>query len=248
VAKPSAITVLIVNADDFASGATATDAICEAFDARAITSASGMVWMRDSVRAATIAAERALPLGLHLNLTLPFSGADVPRAAQERQRRLTELFTRDGWWREADRRFERGLLRDAIEDQVERFCEQFGQPTHIDGHHHVHVYDEVLAVLPRTWPVRRILRTPGQADAGLDSRERRLHQSFRGPDLSLAFERIHPALGGSGVQVLERARERCVEVMTHPLQAAEQEALKGSLWRATLDSLPLGSYVDLRAD
>jgi predicted glycoside hydrolase/deacetylase ChbG (UPF0249 family) len=237
--------VLIVNADDFGGSATATNAICEAFDAAVITSASGMVWMRDSPRAAGIARERNLPLGLHLNLTLPFSGRDVPRDAQERQLRLTELFTRDGWWKEADRRFDRELLRGAIEDQVGRFCEQFGQPTHIDGHHHVHLYDAVLDLLPRTWPLRPPLRAPAQADARLNRRERRLRRRFRAPDLAFAFERVHPAGGGAGLEVLDRARFTCVEVMTHPRQTSEMEALLDSDWRATLDSLPLGCYTDM---
>jgi chitin disaccharide deacetylase len=240
--------MLIVNADDFGGSATATDAICEAFEAAAITSASGMVWMRDSARAASISVERALPMGLHLNLTLPFSGREVPRSVQERQLLLTELFTRDGWWKEADRRFDRELLRGAIEDQVERFCEQFGEPTHIDGHHHVHLYDAVLDLLPRTWPLRPPLRAPARADARLNRRERRLRRRFRAPDLSFAFERVHPALGGAGLEALDRARSICVEVMTHPRQPSEMEVLRASEWRAALNSLPLGSYADLMRD
>jgi predicted glycoside hydrolase/deacetylase ChbG (UPF0249 family) len=242
--------MLIVNADDFGSGSNVTDAICEAFDAAVITSASGMVWMHDSTRAADIAVERSLPLGLHLNLTLPFSGLDVSQSVQERQRRLTEIFTRDGWWREAGRRFDRELLRSAIEDQVERFCEQFGEPTHIDGHHHVHLYEAVLELLPRTWPLRPPLRAPAQAGARLNRRERRLHRRFRAPDLSFAFERVHPAVGGTGLEVLDRAREVCVEVMTHPhpRKPSETAVLFASEWRAVLDSLPLGCYADLTRD
>jgi chitin disaccharide deacetylase len=237
--------MLIVNADDFGGSATATNAICEAFDAAVITSASGMVWMRDSPRAASIAVERALPLGLHLNLTLPFSGRDVPQGVRERQRQLTELFTSDGWWKEAGRRFDRELLRGAIEDQVERFCEQFGEPTHIDGHHHVHLYEAVLDLLPRTWPLRPPLRAPAHVDSRRNRRERRLHRRFRAPDLSFAFERVHPAAGGTGLGVLDRARHVCVEVMTHPRNPSETEAMLAFEWRATLDSLPLGSYADL---
>jgi chitin disaccharide deacetylase len=237
--------MLIVNADDFGGSSTATNAICEAFDAAAITSASGMVWMRDSERAAGIAAERGLPLGLHLNLTLPFSGRDVPQGVQERQQQLTEIFTRDGWWKEAARRFDRELLRAAIEDQVERFREQFGEPTHIDGHHHVHLYEAVLDLLPRTWPLRPPLRAPAQAGARRNLRERRLHRRFRAPDLSFAFERVHPAVGGIGLEVLDRARDVCVEVMTHPRKPSEGEVLLAPEWRATLDSLPLGCYADL---
>jgi predicted glycoside hydrolase/deacetylase ChbG (UPF0249 family) len=238
--------VLIVNADDFGATRSTTDAICETFDAAAITSTSAMVWMSDSARAAGIALERDLPLGLHLNLTLPFSGRDVPQSVRERQLRLTEVFTRDGWWKEAGRRFDRKLLQAAIDDQLERFCEQFGQPTHIDGHHHVHLYAAVLDLLPQTWPIRPPLRAPAQADARHNKRERHLHRRFRAPDLAFALVRLQQAAGEAGLEVLDCARRQCVEVMAHPRQPGEMEFLLSSEWRAMLDSLTLGSYADLK--
>src|SRR5271166_6485686 len=99
--------MLIVNADDYGAGTSATNAICEAFDAGAITSTSGMVWMNDSARAASCAAERGLPVGLHLNLTLPFAASDVPRDVRERQQQLTEVFTSDSWHEDPTRRADR---------------------------------------------------------------------------------------------------------------------------------------------
>jgi chitin disaccharide deacetylase len=237
--------MLIVNADDFGATATATDAICRTFDAEVITSASAMVWMKDSPRAAGIAIERALPLGLHLNLTLPFSGLDMSRSVQERQLRLTEIFTRDGWWREAGRPVDRKLLHAAIEDQVERFCKQFGQPTHIDGHHHVHLYDAVLDLLPQRWPIRPPLRTLAQVDARPNRREGRLHRRFRAPDLAFTLGSLQPATGDGVLKALDCARRLCVEVVAHPLVAEDMEFLLSTGWRATLDSLTLGSYADL---
>jgi chitin disaccharide deacetylase len=237
--------VLIVNADDFGATRSTTDAISETFDAFAITSTSAMVWMSDSARAADIATERGLPLGLHLNLTLPFSSRDVPQSVLERQLRLTEVFTRDGWWKEAGRRFDHKLLQAAIDDQLERFCEQFGQPTHIDGHHHVHLYAAVLDLLPQTWPIRPLLRDPAQAEARYNKRERHLHKRFRAPDLTLALTRLQTATGDAALEVLDCARRLCVEVMVHPRQPVEMELLMSPAWRARLDSLTLGSYADL---
>jgi len=237
--------MLIVNADDYGAATSATNAICEAFDDRAITSASGMVWMGDSARAASLAGERGLPVGLHLNLTLPFAARDVPPGVRERQRRLTEVFTSDGWREDASHWPDRGLLREAIDEQIERFCEQFGQPTHIDGHHHVHVYDAVLELLPTTWPIRQLLRTPERVDARPSRRELNLRRRFVTPDVTLAFEHVHPAVGGAGLEALDRAKEVCVEVMTHPQRRVELDALMGSEWRATLATLPLGCYLDL---
>jgi predicted glycoside hydrolase/deacetylase ChbG (UPF0249 family) len=237
--------MLIVNADDFGATPSTTDAIRKAFDAAAITSTSAMVWMIDSSRAAGIAAEQDLPLGLHLNLTLPFSARDVPQSVRERQLRLTDLFTRDGWWKEAERRFDRKLLRTAIDDQLERFREQFGQPTHIDGHHHVHLYAAVLDLLPQTWPIRPPLRAPEQLEARPNRRERQLHRRFRAPDLALSLTRLQSATGELDLEVLDCARRLCIEVMAHPRQPSEMELLTAPEWRARLDSLTLGTYADL---
>jgi chitin disaccharide deacetylase len=238
--------MLIINADDFGAVTSTTDAVCEAFDAAVITSTSGMVWMSDSVRAAGIAAERGFPLGLHLNLSLPFSARDVPRSVQDRQLRLTEVFTRDGWWKEPGRRFDPKLLRDAIDDQVERFCKQFGQPTHIDGHHHVHLYEAVLDLLPRTWPIRPPLRAPERVDAPPNRRERHVRRRFCTPDIALALDGLRPVPDGAGLELLDRAHKLSVEVMAHPRQPHEMKFLMSPECRAVLDSLTLGSYGDLR--
>jgi predicted glycoside hydrolase/deacetylase ChbG (UPF0249 family) len=237
--------MLIINADDFGASRTASDAICQAFDAGVVTSTSGMVWMSDTIRAAHAASERGLPVGLHLNLTLPFTSREVPPDVRDRQRRLTETFTSNGWRDAKAQRPTIDLLRDAIRDQLDSFCKHFGPPTHIDGHHHVHLHEAVLELLPRTWPIRPVPRRPAEADARPDRRARNLRTRFLTPDLTFAFEQVHPALGGTGLDLLIRARTACIEVTTHPRRDVELEALLGSEWRETLAALPLGCYTDL---
>lgn len=238
--------MLIVNADDFGAGKTTTDPICQAFDAGVVTSTSGMVWMSDTIRAARIAVERSLPVGLHLNLTLPFTSREVPPEVRDRQRRLTEIFTSDGWRDTKARRPTVELLRDAIRDQLESFCKHFGQPTHIDGHHHVHLHEAVLELLPRTWPIRPVPRRPAEADARPGRRARSLRAHFLAPDLTFTFEHVHPDVGGTGLDLLARAHTACIEVTTHPQREVELRALLGSEWRDALAALPLGNYADLR--
>jgi chitin disaccharide deacetylase len=240
--------VLIVNADDVGASPNATDAAIEAFGRGAICSCSAMVWMRDSARAAQLARDRDMPVGLHLNLTLPFDATEVPRVARERQLRLTETLHAGSWREDIADRPPRQLLLDAVSDQLEQFRELFGEPTHLDGHHHVHVLDAVLDVLPTDLVIRPILREGAQADARASRRERRLHRRFQAPSVTLAFEHIHPALGGAGFAALERARSDLVEVMCHPQQAGQLEALMSVEWRAALARLPVGSYSALRRD
>jgi predicted glycoside hydrolase/deacetylase ChbG (UPF0249 family) len=239
------VRVLIVNADDFGANVSATDRAIEAFGARAISSCSAMVWMRGSARAGQLGRQRELPLGLHLNLTLPLDASDVPREVRERQLRLTESFSSGSWREDIVDRPLRTLVRDAVSDQLGQFIEQYGEPTHLDGHHFVHVHEAVLEVLPPTLVIRAMLREPKRADDPATERERRLRERFRAPSMTLAFEHLHPMLGGVGFSVLERARSDSLEVMCHPHQAGHIEALMSAEWHAALGQLPVGSFADL---
>jgi predicted glycoside hydrolase/deacetylase ChbG (UPF0249 family) len=237
--------VLIVNADDFGASTGATDPVIELQALGVVTSASALVRMRDSARAATLAREHELPVGLHLNLTLPFDGPDGSSAARERQRRLTEVFGAESWRTQLRVGPYSDPLADAIEDQLECFREAFGEPTHLDGHHHVHVHPAVLEHLPRELPIRPILSIPSRADAKPSARERDLRRQFACPELCFAFEHVHPSLGGDGLQALDRAGRGALEVMVHPQQERERAALLSVEWRSALSALKLGSYAQL---
>ena len=237
--------MLIVNADDLGANQTATNAARIAYENGVITSASAMVWMSDTARATGIVHRVGIPVGLHLNLTLPFTSPSVPEDVRARQIALTKVFTSTGWQQATDPRPDAALLRRAIADQLEAFHEQFGEPTHIDGHHHVHVQDSVLDLLPRAWPIRPILRRPTHAGRRANRREQRILRRFRGPILSFAFEHVHPALGGAGLDAIELAHETNVEIMTHPQRVIETEALCSEEWRHALARVPVGSYADL---
>jgi hypothetical protein len=240
--------MLIINADDFGAAPSATDAILAAWDAGSITSTSMMVWMPDTERAAALASARGLPIGLHLNLTLPFAGAAVPEEVRERQATVLQSFEPDGWRDDRRAPVSEELLRAAIEDQLARYRALCGQPSHINGHHHVHVHRAVLDLLPAEIPLRPIIRVPGRVSAPLDGRERRIVRHFRGPRLAFGFEHLHPALGGDGFGSLEPARVgTTVEVMTHPQRRQELDALLSDQWRELLAGMPCGSYRELTA-
>ena len=137
--------LVIINADDLGLDVATTDAILDCFRAGRITSASAMVWMSDSQRAASLAEECEIPLGLHLNLTQPFTDPAVPPEVRERQARLAEHFGRQplAYW-VAEPRLQSTIDR-CIEDQVREFTRLYGQPPrHLDGHRHVHTCLNVL--------------------------------------------------------------------------------------------------------
>ena len=80
--------MIIINADDWGGWASATDAALACHREGRITSVSAMVFMADSERAAAIAQERSIDVGLHLNLTTPFSAPNCPAHLSKRQREL----------------------------------------------------------------------------------------------------------------------------------------------------------------
>ena len=238
--------MLIVNADDYGAAPSATDAILRAWRARAVTCASAMVWMHDSARAARLAREEGLPLGLHLNLTLPFPDEEMGRAVRERQAELTSLFNRETWMSTTRTDPPRDLVREAVRDQLERFRDEYGELGHVNGHHHVHVHPTVLDALPAGIPVRPILRSVSRADARTSGRKRRSFQRFPTPALALDFEQLHPALGGTGFGVLGRCADGvAVEVMTHPQRRAELQALLSTEWLDLVARLPTGACAEL---
>src|SRR5205809_850805 len=86
--------MLIINADDLGRCQTATDRILECYTENRITSASGMVFMKDSERAATLAADCGMDVGLHLNFTETLTGESVPESVRRGHERVQKFLRR----------------------------------------------------------------------------------------------------------------------------------------------------------
>jgi chitin disaccharide deacetylase len=251
--------LLIVNADDWGGIREATDAIDGCFDAGAISSATAMVHMPDSRRAADVARERGRPVGLHLNLTHAFESAEVPPAVRERQRRACAHFAdlnRRRWRLSPDVRVHR-LVADCIRDQLEEFWERYGrEPTHVDSHHHVHVCFDVLVSRAMTsgCRVRQTLSpAPSAAHVGPARLARRAkHELLARRFVTTArFWRPSELHGGEGAVAIAQAAacalEHPVEVMVHPSFQADLAVLRSDAWLEALRGAPLGPYSSLPA-
>jgi len=246
--------VLIVNADDWGGGRSVTDAIHSCFRAGAITSTSGMVHMDDSQRAAELALAEGLPVGLHLNLTQPFSADDVPAPVRARQERLVAHFAnlRKRRWSYDPR--VRSEVAAAVREQFDEFDRLYGRrPTHMDSHHHVHVCPDVLlsGAIPPGIKLRTTLTPMRSGCASLSDVPRFLKHAairrrFRVTDAFLAVSRLCGRDGPEGLRsAIDLSREADVEVMVHPSFAEELPLLLSPGWRAALAPAALGSYSDL---
>ncbi len=245
--------LLIVNADDFGWNRGATDLTLECFAAGQITSTTALMYMEDSDRAAGLAVERELAVGLHLNLTDPYTADAVPDPVRERQAAACEIFG-DGGLRLRSWTYDpriQGLVEATIRDQLERFRTLYGgEPTHVDGHNHVHVCPNPVRAKALSgfklrdalwsWPSTR--SAMGLARAARRELTARRHLGTR---YFLDIAELHRLDGGGLGERVGLARNSSVEVMAHPGFDHELEALRSPAWAAAIAELPLGSYRDL---
>ncbi len=246
--------LLIVNADDWGVDRPTTDAIGECFREGRLTSASAMVWMADSDRAARNALELGLPVGLHLNLTSPYTDPGAPAEARERQSRLA-AYLRSGRWKRVvpNPRLQRDVSS-TIDDQVRRFRELYGrEPTHVDGETHVHTWPNVLA--SRALEAGTRVRLSWTHERGQKPGWKRLvrwttnsyiRRRFVTTTYFVSIREIEPVFGGQGIERrLDMARRVPVEVMVHPGWEDERAYLLSAGWKRLIEGHRLGSYADL---
>jgi chitin disaccharide deacetylase len=253
--------LLIVNADDWGGSEATTDAILETFRAGRVTSTSGMVYMEDSDRAAAAAREARIPVGLHLNLTQPFSDPATPEKVLDRQRRLAGSLAGEGSDRQPGTAKLRRWLYDpglraevdrAVADQIERFEALYGRPpTHFDGHNYVDVCPNVFLsrAIPAGSRMRNSLnrfpleRTPMAVARTL--RQGLRSKRFASPRYVLHITELQLPANGPIDPRLELAKAVPIEVMGHPDNQAEHEILMSARWGECLGEFDLGSFADL---
>lgn len=246
--------MLIVNADDWGYDLSTTEAIARAFQAGRITSATAMIFMRDSERAAPLASRESMPVGLHLNLMEAYSATDIPEEARVRQQQVVAAFRASQRCRWLPSRKLSSLVQRCVADQLNGFAQLYATaPTHIDGHQHGHLSTPVLRALSRDR--RRAVRSSFTFRAGEKSLLNRalrfalnnqINARFRSTRKFYSIRTLHPRLGGYGLEdALAEAHVQDVEIMVHPGWSDELELLMSDQWRTLLAGVPLGSFRDL---
>ena len=209
--------MLIVNADDWGRSRAETDAILQCHLRGRITSVSAMVFMEDSERAAGLARENGIDVGLHLNFSQQFSGDTFLTA-----NKYAQLFYNP---------FLRTRFAYSCQAQLEEFARLFGAtPTHIDGHHHMHLCANVL--FSRSIPAGMVVRRnfsfwPGEKSllnrAYRSAADRWLARRYRLADYF--FDLTQCMQGNKLDRVAALARSEEVELMTHPISPGERAYL-----------------------
>lgn len=240
--------MLIVNADDLGRNRSATDRTLECHAAGRITSTSAMVFMADSHRAAALASDSGIEIGLHLNLSEPFSDPAVPESLRRQQARLCAFLRAGKFALIAYHPFLRSAFHSVVHAQLAEFSRLFGrQPSHLDGHQHMHLATNVLVdrLLPAGSTVRRSFSfLPGErpllnrwyrkiVDRHLASRFRVVDQ-FHSLSSCMSTERLR--------RIVVLANTQLVELMVHPERLHETEFLLGDEYANAIASAQLSTH------
>jgi predicted glycoside hydrolase/deacetylase ChbG (UPF0249 family) len=243
--------MIIINADDWGRCGAETDAALACHREGRVTSVSAMVFMQDSERAAELAKEHAVDVGLHLNLSQRYNGGVAAESAVKTQDRIVRFMKASKYAVLLYQPFLRKQFRDVYQDQVEEFTRLYGKPpSHVDGHQHRHLCANVLLgdVIPRGQKVRRnfsfISGEKGLINRGyrglVDGLLRRRYQ------LTDFFFSLGDCLRSQSLgRVIELARTANVELMTHPVHAEERAFLLSDEYAGALKGLSKGSYAAL---
>jgi predicted glycoside hydrolase/deacetylase ChbG (UPF0249 family) len=248
--------LLIVNADDLGRDVATTDAVLGCFRAGRITSASAMVWMADSKRAASLALLQNLPVRLHLNLTDPFTGPSVPADVRKRQIKIARHFrhTPLATWICNPR--QQKIIERCIEDQLHAFAELYGEPpSAVDGHNHIHTcLNVLLARSLRDVSAMRATFTFLPEEKGFAKRGLRaiangiMRRRFESTQRFMSLRNADLQIGGNGLaSKVAQARLTSVEVMTHPRLPDEYEFLMSTKWQQAIANVQLGTLSDLNS-
>ena len=240
--------MLIVNADDFGRSTAETDAALRCYQEGRITSVSAMVFMEDSERAAELAKETQLDVGLHLNFAEALTGKNYPAELGEYHGRIIRYLMRNKYAQLLYNPFLRKEFACSYEAQAGEFARLFGRPpSHIDGHHHMHLSGNILMsnTIPAGMKMRRNFSFwPGEKSwlnrtyrALVD---RWLSRRYQLPDY---FFDLSDSIREKKLdRVIALAKSNKVELMTHPIVRMESEYLISNQFQAVLQRVEAGGY------
>lgn len=244
--------LLIINADDWGGWKSATDAAAACFEAGRITSVSAMVFMEDSERAAKLAGELGVDVGLHINLNQTFTGSNRAPVVAEAHERVRKFLKRGRYAQLLYNPWLRGAFRKVFQAQVDEFCRLYGRvPSHFDGHQHMHLCANMLwdEIIPADQKVRRSFSFwPGEKSmfnrayrGWVDGKLEARHVStdyFFSLEQCLRNDRLS--------RVTKLAGEFSVELMTHPGKGSEQQFLMSDGFNGAFGGLKLATYSQLK--
>jgi predicted glycoside hydrolase/deacetylase ChbG (UPF0249 family) len=243
--------MLIITADDLGLDEQVTDRILSSFNMHRISSASAMVFMKDTIRAAERAAELNLEVGLHLNFTLPFSASNVSSKLKTHQNAISSYLLSSRFCQLIYNPFLRDSFHFVFRAQQEEFYRLYGKhPNFYNGHHHMHLCSNIILsnLLPRQVPVRRTFTFKwGEKDL-FDILYRRLLDCFI--DYKYISTDHFYSLGALiELETLQKfitlSRIKNIEIMVHPNRDREFIYIQSNDYFKLLNLTKVGSFKEI---
>lgn len=243
--------MLIVNADDWGRSVEETDVALDFFRIGRVTSVTAMMFMKDSERAAELSRREKVPTGLHLNFSEAFTGPVRDERLFQLQKRIVRFLNSAGFAQLIYNPLLGSAFRAVYDAQLQEFRRLYGsEPSHFDGHQHMHLCANMLVALPI--PQQRKVRRsfsfgPGEKSAlnrGFRSWvASRLRRHYKVTEYFFALSQ--QLSEGRFEKACELGKSSDVEMMTHPIVPSERTFLGSDRCGAALQGVRKGSYLDL---
>jgi predicted glycoside hydrolase/deacetylase ChbG (UPF0249 family) len=227
--------MLFINADDWGWIEETTNRILTCYRQDRIHSASAMTFMKNSERAAELARECGLPIGLHLNFTQEFTGDGVTTKLRDQQRLVAAYLKARKMNQILFNPFLHKAFDYVFQVQRDEFYRLYGkEPNRLDGHDHMHLCMNML--FSRRFPKGLKLRrnfTFGSDEKGPINRfyrrlvDRWLISRFQCSDCFFSLKPIEPERIRR-IVLLSKSAE--VELMVHPGVDKEYQYLLSEDW------------------
>jgi chitin disaccharide deacetylase len=240
--------MLIINADDWGRSEAETDVALRCYRESRITSASAMVFMKDSSRAAEAANENQVNVGLHLNFSEAFTDNRCPGKLKDYHGSIVRFLTRNKYSQLLYNPFLRKAFAYSYAAQAEEFVRLFGKaPSHVDGHHHMHLCGNVLLseIIPAGMRMRRNFSFWSGEKSTLNRTYRALVDRWLSRRYKLAdyFFDLSQSIRENRIdRVITLAKSRKVELMTHPIVQMESDYLTSDQFGLMLQRVEVGGY------
>lgn len=243
--------MLIITADDFGKSRQATDNILKCFFDRRITSASAMVFMEDSERAASLCRNIEMETGLHLNFTEAFTGSPVSSHIQKHQKRIMEYVNKNKFAQIVYNPFLATSFHIVFNAQLEAFQVLYGRmPDYYNGHHHMHLCTNMLfgRLMPEGARVRRTY-TFNRGEKHIINLwyrsllNRRISKNYISTDRFfsiLPFENTERL-----ADIISRAQREDIEIEVHPENKKETAFLLSEPYRKLITGVRCGEFQQL---
>jgi chitin disaccharide deacetylase len=227
--------VLYITADDFGWTEEITNRILTCYNQGRVSRCSAMTFMKDSERAAELASENGIPVGLHLNLTQEFTGEGLGSALRTKHTAVSDYLKARKINQFIFNPFLQRSVDYVFQAQWDEYCRLYGmEPTRLDGHHHMHLCMNMLASgrMPKGLQVRRNF-TFSQGEKPVLNRlyrhlvDRRLKSRFICNDY---FFSIMPIEAERILKIILLSKYESVELMVHPGVEKEYHYLLSADW------------------